>query len=196
MLQSEFNILKHLSLVKQKVFAYLTCERLFPNYLYFHDNFRFGNPNKLRKAIDFIYLNIFEDKTDNITTDALIKELEKNTPDTGDFDTIFVSSALDSCSAIHNSLLFLHDKDFSYISYIATAATDSIDMYIQHLEKLDFNRDPKFQEKINAHHLMQKEIQIQKGIIQYLSSIELIDYDDVNTLLNLQGQINKGNLGL
>jgi uncharacterized protein YjaG (DUF416 family) len=46
--------LEKLDYSKQLVFAYLTCERLYPNYVYFSNNFHFGDKKILRSAIDFI----------------------------------------------------------------------------------------------------------------------------------------------
>lgn len=53
--------LRTLDFTKQKIFAFLTCERLYPNYIYFSDNYNFGNPTVLREAINYLYANIFED---------------------------------------------------------------------------------------------------------------------------------------
>jgi len=192
----ELNKLQTLDIAKQVVFAYLTCERLFNNYAYFSNNFDFGEPSALREAIDFLYLNIFEKNPDKNKINLLIKEVEKNTPDTEDFNTIFVSSALDACSALYHSLLFLIDKDFANISYISTAATDSVDMYIQEIDGLDFNADKNFQQKIDNHSLMRKEVAIQQGIINFLCNSRTFDYGDVQVLLDLQENNKKSNLNL
>lgn len=192
----ELKKLKELDFNKQRAFAYLTCERLLPNYAYFSNNFDFGNPQVLREAIDFLYLNIFEQNLDKNKIDFFIKEVEKNTPDTGDFTTNFVSSALDACTAIIDSLSFLVDSNFIKIEYISTYATDTVSMYIQEIESLDFNHDKNFQQKIDTHSLMQKEILIQTGIISFLSNSRSFDFGDLQTLLQLQENNKKSNLGL
>jgi len=114
----EVDKLKKLDFPKQAAFNYLTCERLYPNYVYFSDNFDFGNPDVLRAAVDYLYRNIFQISPDKNKITILTKEVGKNTPDTESFSTIFVSSALDACTAIGDSLDFLIDRDFSSIKYI------------------------------------------------------------------------------
>ncbi|HTF31627.1 MAG TPA: DUF416 family protein, partial [Flavitalea sp.] len=144
----EVDKLKKLDFPKQAAFNYLTCERLYPNYVYFSDNFDFGNPDVLRAAVDYLYRNIFQISPDKNKITILTKEVGKNTPDTESFSTIFVSSTLDACTTIGDSLDFLIDKDFSSIKNISTYATDTVSMYIQEIESLDLNKDNDFQKKI------------------------------------------------
>lgn len=188
--------LKKLDFNKQLVFAYLTCERLYPNYVYFSQNYNFGEPSILRDAIDYLYSNLLENNFDKNTVDNLIKKVDKNTPDTEDFDTAFVSSALDACTAVGDNLDFLIDKDFSRIKSIFSYAIDTVDMYIQEIESLDFNKDKYFQQKIDNHPLMQKELAIQQGIVTFLCNTKSIDYGDIQTLLHLQENNKKSNLNL
>lgn len=192
---AEINKLKDLDFTKQLAFAYLTCERLYPNYVYFSDNYNFGTPIILREAIDFLYQNIFEKNPDKAKINSLVKKIEKNTPDTEDFTTIFVSSALDACTCILDSLDFLIDKDFSRIKSISTYATDTVDMYIREIENIEAS-DKNFIQKVNEHLLMYKEISIQQGIIAFLNKSKSIDFEDIQTLLHLQENNIKGSLDL
>lgn len=188
--------LRELDFTKQLTFAYLTCERLYPNYVYFSQNYGFGNPNVIREAIDFVYDHLFAKNLDASKISALLEKVEKNTPDTGDFTTIFVSSALDTCTAVLDTLNFLVDKNFEKIVYISNYATDSVDMYIQEVDALDFNTDKEFQKKIDYHPLMQQEVAIQSGIITFLNKSTTIDYGDIQTLRHLQENNKKGSLHL
>jgi uncharacterized protein YjaG (DUF416 family) len=191
----EIDKLKDLDFEKQVAFAYLTCERLYLNYVYFSQNYDFGNPKILREAIDCIYDNLFEQNPDENKIQSIIQKVEENTPDADDYSVIFVSSALDACTSILDSLDFLIDRDFSKIQSISTYGTDTIDMYIQEVENLDFNTDKDFQNKINNHPLMKREVAIQTGIISFLSN-KTLDYGDVQTLLHLQENNKKGSLNL
>ena len=174
----------------------MTCERLYPNYVYFSDNFNFGEPSALKDANDFLYDCMFEDNPDKMLVDKLIKKVEKNTPNTDDFQTHFVSSALDTCTSICDSLEFVLDKSFSHIEYISSYATDSVHMYIQEKESLDFNADKNFQQKIDTHPFMQREINIQTGIISFLNNTKGLDSGDIATLLTLQDNNGRSNLDL
>jgi len=192
----DINRLNNLEFKKQLIFAYLTCERLYPNYVLFSANFQFGDSSILRTAIDFVLSCILNDSIDNPLANKFLLAVEKNTPDTEDFDTIFVSSALDACTSVAEALDFLLDKQYSRLKDISTVAIDSVHMYIQELESLDFNTDKDFQIKIDSHPLMQREVAIQTGIINYLSTRKSIDLEDINTLLSLQENNGKGNLNL
>ena len=68
-------------------------------------------------------------------------------------------------------------------------------MYIQEIEKLDFNTDKQFQEKIDMHPIMRKEVSVQSVIIKFLIARSTIEREDLNTLLLLQG-IGNGSLNL
>ncbi|WP_199119246.1 DUF416 family protein [Pedobacter sp. ASV28] len=193
---TEIGKLKELDFNKQLAFAYLTCERLYPNYNYFSKNYDFGDPIVLRTAIDYISGNFFNQKIDKAKNDFLIEKIDTCIPEPADYETILASSALDACTVITETLGFLNDKKKSRLEDISTMATDSVDMYIQEIEDLDFNRDKDFQKKIDSHPLMKKEISIQKGIVDFLIASMSFDLDDIRVLLNLQENNNKGSLNL
>jgi uncharacterized protein YjaG (DUF416 family) len=192
----DISILKKLDFQKQLSFAYLTCERLYPNYLFFSNNFNFGDSATLRKAIDYVYTNLINTRQEKKVINQFVSEIEDNIPEPAEHDTVLASSALDASTALIETLNFLIDKNSSRLDDISTMATDSVDMYIQEIEKLDFNNDPLFQVKIDNHPLMIKEVAIQTGIIQYLETASTLDYEDITTLLDLQSNNSKGSLNL
>jgi len=192
----EIDQLKILSFEKQLAFAYLTCERLYPNYLYFSTHYDFGNPLVLKHALDFLHDSFFENQFDNKKIDFSRNEIYRNTPDPGEFATILASSALDACTALRESLAFLKDKKFSRIIDISTFATDSVSMYVENLESLDFNKDKDFRKKIDNHPLVKKEIEIQSKVISILTNIDMLIPENIQTLLNFQHNNKKGSLNL
>jgi uncharacterized protein YjaG (DUF416 family) len=192
----DISSLKSLDFIKQLSFAYLTCERLYPNYVFFSENNNFGNPLVLRESIDYLFNNLFQVEFNQQEIEILIKKVDSNTPEPGDFDTLLASSALDACTSLLDSLNFVIDKDFSRIENISTYATDTVHMYVQEIEDLDFNNDPDFDGKIYRHPLMKKELTIQSGIINFLMRRKSFDREDLQTLLNLQENNSKGNLNL
>lgn len=193
---AEISKLKELDFNKQLAFAYLACERLYPNYVYFSQNYNFGNPAILREAIDYLYENLFNKKVYKTKIGSLIKKVDKNIPDPANYDTVLASSALDAGTAIIESLNFLVDGSGSRLDDISTMATDTADMYIQEIESLDYNTDSSFQKKIDTHPLMTTEITTQKGIIDFLTHSKDIDIEDIQTLLLLQENNKKGSLNL
>ncbi|GAA3919744.1 DUF416 family protein [Chitinophaga oryziterrae] len=191
----EFNTLSELNFQKQLVFAYLTCARLYPNYVYFSAKYNFGSPDILEKSINYIHQNIFQHKIDIPTIKNFLEELDKATPYPENYDTVLVSASLDACNVIFETLNFLVDKDVKRLSDISTMATDTADMYIQEIDDLDFNTDKDFQLKIDRHPIMKREIAMQQGIITYLSQITELEPSDLQTLIRLQ-ENNRGSLNL
>ena len=193
---NNINILKKLDLKKQLAFAYLTCERLYPNYMYFSDRYRFGNKKALRDAIDFIYNNLLLRNFINNDVHFYLTSIDSNIPKPENFNTILASSALDACTTTLETLDFMLDKNTDRLIDISTFATDTIDMYIQDKYNLDFNTDAEFEKKIFNHAFMQKEIAVQNGIINYLAQIDDLEITDIKNLLDLQNNNNKSNLDL
>jgi uncharacterized protein YjaG (DUF416 family) len=192
---AEINKLKELDFNKQLAFAYLTCERLYPNYIYFSKNYDFGDPDTLRTALDYLYDNLFRYKIEMERIDSLVKKIDENIPEPANYDTILASSSLDACTVIIEALNFLADKKKSRLNDISIMATDTADMYIQEKEALDYNTDKDFQQKIDSHPLMKKEVATQKGIVSYLSNINNIEPSDIDILMRLQ-ENDKGSLEL
>jgi uncharacterized protein YjaG (DUF416 family) len=190
-------LLEQFDYKKQLLFAYLTCERLYPNYVYFSKNFNFGDSKILREAIDFIYNALLN--SDSLAIKDIpehLREIDINTPFPHHFQTIIASSALDACTAIMETINFIVDKKANRLIDISTFATDTVDMYIGDKENLDFNSDPEFENKIANNPLMKRELNIQTGIITYLSAIDKIELLDINYLLHLQFNDNKSNIDL
>ena len=184
-----------MSTQKQLAFCYLTCERLLPNYAYFSRVCAFGSPTVLRTAIDFLYDAIFSTEPDSIRVRQLIGLIDPNTPDTEDFETIFVSSALDACSATIDSLEFLLNNDFKKISDVSTSAIDTVEMYTSDL----IDNDPdntSARENEMLHPLVEREIAIQQAIISVLDSKPHLTPHDIETLLHIQSENTNGSLNL
>jgi hypothetical protein len=88
------------------------------------------------------------------------------------------------------------DKKASRLNDISSFATDTVDMFIQDRDNLDFNTDPQLEQKILNDPLMQKELSIQNGIITYLTKIDNIGQLYINNLLGLQYNNDKSNIDL
>jgi len=201
MLIENIALLEKLDYTKQLAFAYLTCERLYPNYIYFSKNFNFGDKATLREAINFIHRALLRSElsTDFLSEQeisTLLHNVDLNTPFPHNFATITASSALDACAVISETLEFLLDKNESRLNAISTCATDTVDMFVQERDDLDFNTDAGFEKKIFNDELMQREIHIQKGIIEYLSKIGRLELLDVNNLIELQHNNGRSNIDL
>lgn len=154
-------------------FAVACAERLLPNYGAFHRQFGWGRPKILRKALDAVWAAI----TDGTNpTDAELDELEQEVvdcePETEDFDTILVSSALDAACAAGHVLAILRTNDVDDMVAVASLARDSVDMYVQEAESMPVQA-PDLEERIRLHPLMQSELHYQAGLLSELESASL-----------------------
>ncbi|WP_341836416.1 DUF416 family protein [Chitinophaga pollutisoli] len=189
------NNIQNWDIQKKLTFAYLTCQRLFPNYRAFHLRFGFGEPSVLSIAINSIYNTILNAPLEKKELIKLLSDIDSQVPQPEDFDTVLASSALDACTSIESTLEFIKSPNDQLIKDISTMATDSVDMYIQESDDMDYS-DKDFEQKITNHPLMQKELKIQNGIASYLNKIEKVTPEDIDTLLQLQDNNGKGNLEL
>ena len=126
------DLITSLSFQKKLVFAVLVCEKLYPNYVYFSNKNDWVNSEVLENAISNLYQYIYRsDLFSESEIEALIDEINQITPNTEDFEEIFVSFALDACTSILSTLNFILDKNTENIIDVATNATDTVDMFIQ-----------------------------------------------------------------
>ncbi len=78
-------------------------------------------------------------------------------PDTENFGTIFCSSALDAANSVSLMLEFILKNDVNHCVTVASLSIDTVDMYIQEMDHLEFN-GPESEMKVLAHPLMQREL--------------------------------------
>jgi uncharacterized protein YjaG (DUF416 family) len=128
-----------------------------------------------------------------------VKELitccEDAAPESGKYDSLFVSAAQDASFAVCSLLDFLIEKDTRKIVQVATFATDTVDLYIQEDENISSD-DPELEMKILCHHLMQRELCRQERGLAILEQESDLNRDLLNALKKSCGSNGGGNLGL
>jgi uncharacterized protein len=155
------------------LFAVLTCERLYPNYVAFQKITGWGNQDTLQEGIALIrqYL-IKEDLFELEEIQSIIEQIDKITPNTEHFPGVTTSFALDACTSVFSTLNFIIDKNSEHILDVATYARDTVDMYIQ--EKYDLNANYLgIEEKIEFDFFMISEKKWQRDLLKKLAFIEL-----------------------
>ncbi|RQO65477.1 hypothetical protein DBR40_23545 [Pedobacter sp. KBW01] len=170
--------LKFLSAEQQLLFAALTCERLYPNYLYFHERFGWGNPKVLLDSIDIIYQSTFiKNLFDRNEIQQHIEAVDMVTPNTEDYSEVFVSFALDACTSVYSTLNFMLDESLDHIADVASYARDTVDMFIQVRDNID-THFKDLETKIASDPLMIQEKGRQLSIIEKLKSLKEKDITD------------------
>lgn len=172
------NLINNLTDKGKMLFAILTCELLYPNYVAFSTRENWGNPGVLKGGISLVYQAIIKDDlfSEQEINDMIIS-LDLVTPDTEDFESILTSFALDACTSLYSSLYYLINKDLAYILDISTYARDTVDMYIQEKDNMN-SLDRSIDIQIDHDDFMIKEKQRQRDLINKLSAINLNEITD------------------
>lgn len=172
------NRLQPLTNEQKLLFAALICEKLYPNYLYFHDRVNWGDPKILLDSIDVIYQSLFvKGLFSNQEIQNHIDAVDMITPDLDDFSGSFVSFALDACTSVYSSLCFILDQNPNHIADVASYARDTVDMFVQVRDDLD-THVMDLETKIDNDPLMIHEKSRQLTIIERLKSLNGLEITD------------------
>ncbi|SRR5260221_14662415 len=156
-------------------FAAAGCERLLPNYIAFAKEARWGDAGVLRSALDYIWTAIETSTADPALVRQYMSDCTDVTPDTNDFSGFYTSAALDAATAITETLRSLVSHDVQHVVDVAIFCRDTVDMYIQLRDHLDFQRDSDFEAKIQRDPLMIAELARQGRILGALEAHPALD---------------------
>ncbi|CAN0605912.1 unnamed protein product [Ectocarpus sp. 12 AP-2014] len=144
-------------------FAIEVCEKLFPDYKIFQEEYEWGNANLIADGLAACKQNANGLDTDEKSVQKLVSGIEKITPDTEDFGEVSGSLALNSAAAINLALSFILDNKTERISDIASLSYDSA--YFKACQNY-----PKLSEsEIENHPDLQNEIKWQLEKIKYVA---------------------------
>jgi uncharacterized protein YjaG (DUF416 family) len=155
------------------LFAALTCEMLYPNYVAFEKRTGWGKSEILMEAIAFFYQKVIKDKLYSVEEiEDMINRIDSVTPDTEDFTDLSTSFALDACTSIYSTLNYLLENNLNHILDVVTYALDTVHMFVQIKE--DFNSlDPGSETKIANDLFMIVEKNRQLKLIKTLTDADL-----------------------
>ena len=161
----------------------LLSERLIENYDFFSKRYNYGNVGILKKTIDDLFReldgNIYSKTTSDV--EDLISKIEEVTPDTEDYETIYVSFALDACTSIISTLQYINDKNDDNVIDVVLYSRDTVDMFIQ--EKDDLNISAiEVDEYIEKDIFMKNEKKYQAELIEYLQRTNDISFNEISLL--------------
>jgi uncharacterized protein YjaG (DUF416 family) len=159
---------------KQLAFLLIVCQRLLPSFQTFAAETGFQGKSELAglltKAWDSLLNSV--SSTDFSSEATLAESLA---PDTEDFDSAIVSSALDAAIATSLLMKAFSGQQTDTIVEAVTLIRDSVDMYAQELEDMD-PADPDLEKNILGHELMQKELRRQREDLEFLGTLD----DDIS----------------
>jgi len=176
-------------------FAALCTERMLPNYAAFTRICRWGEPQKLRDALDKVYEAL---ATGTVDSDALRKlkaACEKQIPDLDDFADESVSWAADAGHALQATFECLLTGDPRQAASCATVAKDTVDNFIQEQMELSYS-DPVLAGKLEDDPLLLREMSRQQYSLDALEKLKALDAKSVKQLRTEFGGQGKSNINL
>lgn len=114
-------------------------------------------------------------------------EVESFWPDLDESQNDFASYAFDACIAMVEALNFIINTDSAHVINCITAATDTVDMYVQDIIDID-PATPDLNSIIDANPIMIKEVNRQRLIAESLAETPVIDSGYISDLRALNGQ--------
>ncbi len=154
-------------------FAAACCERLLPHYIAFTRETSWGDAQKLANILDMIWKHIEEKEIAKKELQKLSSDCEKIIPDADAFTGVLKDYAQDASIAVCLVLDYLLTNNIDSLVYVAEHAVDTVDLYVQESENMDSN-DPKLEDRISRHPLMQKELAKQGDDLNLLAKTELL----------------------
>ncbi len=180
---------------RQLAFGVSCCERILPNYLAFQKNTGWGNIKPIRKAINLAWSSLSGNPHNPKDLKQAIIDCENVTPKSEDFVSFYADLAQDVCFAVYYLLDYLLENDINKIIYVATYATDSVDLYVQEIENMAPN-DPELEQKILNHKLMQRELAQQEKELNFIEGASTFDHNSLSQIKELWDNNGKSNLDL
>jgi len=157
--------LQGLSLLHQVAFSASCSERLFPNYLAFSKVENWGDPCKLRAALETVWENLEVGVLPSMGLSELIQECSLVIPDTDDFKTPLVSSALDAGTAIVGTLELCKSGNWRHAVDVAGFARDTVYMTLS---------AQGFEAEMTRHPWMIREIAKQEEDLELLANSRIL----------------------
>lgn len=155
---------------KQLAFLLSVCERMLYSFEYFSKKFNYNHNNELNTALEKAWFHLLKGEV-NVDLFVHQKACENIAPDTEEYDTVWVSSALDVAVAISLLMKAFSVHETNIICEATSLVIDTIDMQVQEIDKIN-PLDTQIEEKILSHFLMQRELMKQDEDINFLQRID------------------------
>lgn len=164
----EVSLMERLSRLEKRgwvVFSLACTERMLPNYRRFAIDHNWGDVQPLIAALDSGWTWLERGQVDEVSLQDILGACQVQAPNTEDFDSVYVSPALDAACAAEGVVRLLLESDPRFVLEIATLAVDTVDMYVQELEGMT-PESSDLEERIRLHPLMQAELLNQRSILE------------------------------
>jgi hypothetical protein len=127
--------LNSLSYNNKILFIVLCCDRLYPSYEFFSKKYHFGDSKLILSYIDLLFESTYNNV--DIDFDLIKSNIEQNCPDSENFQELYVSFAIDSCSIIYETLEYISFQKESSLLNILKILWDSFDLFSNELSNYE-----------------------------------------------------------
>lgn len=177
---------------KRLAFGLSCAERLYPNYLAFSAQERWGAPGTLRAALDLVWSLLQGQESPLATIKALRQGVMDAAPDTEDFGSVLGSKGLDAAAACVSLLDAIVAQDVAPIVDIASLCYDTVEMFVQATE---YPSESRPQAEVDMHPLIQAELRRQHDDLRMLAELPWTPAEIVK-LRDMWRQPSTSNIGL
>lgn len=149
---------------KRLAFGLSCAERLYPNYLAFTSEMKWGNASILRSALDLAWRVLEGQQPSMSEVERLQDAVMTVAPDMDDFGTLLASEALDAATACASLMDAIKTNEVAPVTDIASVSHDTVEMYTR---DDDCPRDARS----SAHPLVQAELRRQHDDLRVLEEL-------------------------
>lgn len=172
--------LESLSHSNRIAFSASCCDRMLPNYIEFSKQEQWGDYKAFQHVMNEIWNHVLKNHLSSDDIKQYLKKCEELTPHEDDFNSIYVSFAVDAGSSLYNTLKYCLDGEIKHLLFVADYSRATVDLFIQEKENMHPG-DPELEEKILNNPLMVRELIRQQEDIDFLKTNPLLDQHNLAT---------------
>jgi uncharacterized protein YjaG (DUF416 family) len=180
-------LLLQLPISYQAVLAALTCEKMLPSISKFDEQESKRGGSLFGEAIEAMLAFGLGRSLPITVYQQLQEQLAAFWPDLDESDNDFASYAFDACGALSEALLLVEEHETTHLLNCLTAATDTVDMYVQDLQELTLSPS-ELNAFVDASPVMKRERRRQQVLTQELLGRAALDSEFLTHLKRLNEQ--------
>ena len=190
-----FQRIRELPQKQQIVMALYLCERMVPNYEFFHQLTGFGDSKPLHGTLNACWDWVANPKKTKVNFARWQEKVDEQTPSEYGHDMLGVYPAMDACTALSTLLQGLLDDNASNFLDVAKISQASVAKFIELNEAEEVGTE-QLKEHVQNHELMEYEVAIQRAMINFLEQQPAVNRALVSQLKMMLNDEGVSNLGL
>lgn len=190
-----FQRIRELPREQQIVLALYLCERMVPNYDFFHQLTGFGDSKPLHGSLNACWDWVGAPKKTKVNFGRWQEKVDEQTPSEHGHDMLGVYPAMDACTAISTLLQGLMDDNSVNFLDVAKISQASVAKFIELNDAEDVGTE-NLKEHVQNHELMEYEVAIQQAMLNFLEQQPAVNSALIKQLKMMLSDEGVSNLGL